>query len=418
MNRIGTIIGLVALLSGAASAAPLGDTREVHAVTRSDFGRLSSARSVLDQSYEALAAEIETLKGARGSQLGPAPQDGALDDRLKRAKAIAEELAELDRRVGRAQAAYAEARSALVTALESEILRLQLSLSEVSRDERVARFEVLRSLVEERRTLPAFVAERRASVVLPATSVDVVASAEELRELVDETRDHAERVRAQLDRVIARVGVLQARRRLLQAAMDFQRDDALFAEGERNRRVVTATREGIATVGGPVRRVPGDPTEGADEGTAAEVEAPDPQADPSGPLPAAEPPARSDSDADGAEPPAANEAGARSSGDDDGDGAAPTDLANDSTGFATEQPPALASPHQGVREAGGGSERAVRLDDAFDPVMLEGEVDTLSPEGVERQIRALLARRAALLNQHGELSERRGVLERRVVDAD
>jgi len=411
MRCLGTIIGLLTILAGAASASPLGDTREAHALAKSDFSRLSSARSVLDQSYDALAGEIETLKASRSSQLGPATEDAALDERLKRGKGMAEELAELDRGVRRARRAYVEARSSLVTVLESEILRLQLSLSEVSREERQVRFETLRSLVDERRTLPALPVERRAPIELPPTLDDVVSSPEELRELVDETRDHAERVRAQLDQVNARVEALRARQRLLQAAMDFERDDALFAEGERNRRVVTETREGIATVGGPIRTAPPTPVEEAEAGPRAAEPDPAPQAgaDPSeaGSPPADSPPADS--------PPARDSASERS--DDDADGAE-GDLTLNADDFAGEPPPALASPHQGVRDAEGGSERMIRLNDAFDPVMLEGEVDNLSPEGVELQIRALLARRAGLMKQRGELSTRRGDLERRAVDTD
>ena len=267
MRHTLTIFVLSLLLATPVWASPLGDTRQVHESAKSDFGRLWAARSALDQAHEALAGEIETLKSARGAELVPDVQDGTLDNRLKRAKAMALELADLDRRVAAARTAYAGARSALVTALESEILRLQVSLSEVGREERLARFERLRTLVEERRALPVAPVAKTAPVVLPAPPDGVVVSAEELRELVDETRDHAERVQAQLDQITARVDALRERRRLLRAAADFHRDDALFAESERNRRVVTGAREGLPTVQGPVRTV-SNPADGEPNGRA------------------------------------------------------------------------------------------------------------------------------------------------------
>ena len=59
----------------------------------------------------------------------------------------------------------------------------------------------------------------------------------------------------------------------------------------------------------------------------------------------------------------------------------------------------------------------IRLGDAFDPSILEGDVDDLSPAGVEQQIRALMARRGALMEKKTALSSRRQDLERRAVDA-
>jgi len=322
-----------------------------------------------------------------------------------------------------ARIAYAGARSALVTALESEILRLQVSLSEVNRDERLVRFERLRALVEERRTLPAAPVAKSAPVVLPAPPDGVVVSAEELQELVDETRDHAERVQAQLDQITARVDALRERRRLLRAAVDFHRDDALFAESERNRRVVTGAREGLPTVQGPVRTASTPEDDGSSgrvsppEGESNDFDGAEAQASPGAPDEASPPAAEGDdgrgapgSDAPEPERESDSQAGGSDPGSEPSLGSAVSE--------APPSLPAVASPHQGGADGlGPGSDRMIRLGDAFDPSTLEGDVDDLSPAGVEQQIRALMARRGVLVEKRTALSSRRKDLERRAVDA-
>jgi len=381
----------------------------------------------LEQAHEALAGEIETLKSARGSQLGPDAQNVVLDERLKRAKAMAADLAALDRRVTAGRAAYVQARSALVTALESEILRLQVSLSEVSREERLVRFERLRVLVEERRTLPAAPIVERTPVRLPTTPNGVVVSAEELRELVDETRDHAERVQTQLTQITTRVSALRERRRLLQAAVDFQRDESLFAESERNRRIVTGAREAMPTVQGPVRTgsnsADGNPQPQVTN-PASENSDPDEQnAAPSrGGGGAAEPPAGESEADDGRNGDTSTDSASPDQDEDSAsDGREPEVLPGvESDGDSvSELPMAVVSPHLGGGDVEGvPTERMVQLGDAFDPSILDGDVDDLSPNGVEQQIRALEARRGTLIKKREALSKRRKDLERRAIDAE
>ena len=81
-------------------------------------------------------------------------------------------------------------------------------------------------------------------------------------------------------------------------------------------------------------------------------------------------------------------------------------------------PPSLASPHEGQAGDGTGTDRMIRLGTAFDPAMLDGDVDSLSPAGVEQQIRALMEQRGKLVKKRLELSHRQRALERRAVDAD
>ena len=404
-----TIVFLSLLLASPGWSSPLGASREVHENAKSDFGRLQAARSALEQAHESLASEIEALKSDRGVRLAPDVQDAALGDRLQRAKAMAAELAALDRRVTAARAAYVDARLALVTDLEAEIVRLQVSLSEVGRETRLARFQRLKALVEERRMLPAAPIERRAPVTLPTAPDGLIVSPEELRELVDETRDHAERVQAQLDQINARVNALKQRRRLLQAATDFQRDDSLFSEGERNRRVVTDAREGLPTILGPVRpAVTSAPGAQTNRPETAQGEA-------------------FDGDQAGASIPEPNEANA---GDEQADpqaesaGASPSRGGDAAEDFETaDGPPAAITPNVAMPYTGGdegsitGAERLIRLGDAFDSSILEGDVDDLSPAGVEQQIRALMTRRSALIEKRVALDNRRRDLEQRAIDA-
>ncbi|MEZ4468238.1 MAG: hypothetical protein R3F43_28335 [bacterium] len=251
---------LLAVLASPAGAQPLPEARAAHAAALARSAAAEAEQARLRAAHESLVGRIGTLKAA-DRQVLPGVGDGRLDALLKEAHEVATRLEELDRRVEDAEAATAAARGRLVAALDAALAAENAALAGGSADARQA-FERMKSLVTERSALAAAgQAGSRAVVKLPP--VGEVASADELRELADEASDNAERVRSQLKALEDRLQALQTRRRMLRAAMAFDRDAALFAEDERNRRLVRSDQPsaGVASA-----REPTPPTR--DTGTA------------------------------------------------------------------------------------------------------------------------------------------------------
>ncbi len=372
-----TLVALVLAL-GVAAAAPVDDVRAT-------LARLDAERAGLAADNERLGAEIAAVKASARAPLLPGVSTGRLDELLKTAREVAARLEALDREA-------AAARVVLAAALEAEVAEVRRSLPGLTGAAQKQQFERLRGLVAERERLVAAASRR---VELPAAGSD--ASADELRELADEARDHSESVQSQLSTLEARLQELQARRRLFRAADNFARDEALFGEGERIRRVVRVDRETLAAgAANPAARpdaplaakVPGRDENGAGFDVATEDDAPG-AAPP--PMDAFAPEAVAGGDADGS-----RAAGAEP--------APPGEI-----GFAGG---GIGPSADG---AGGG---ALVVGDALDPALVVGNAENLSPQALADHIRQIEARREALRKTAKALEDRRRDLERRAREAE
>jgi hypothetical protein len=379
-----TLVALVlALGAGTAAAAPVDDARASAAAARDTLARLDAERAGLAAENERLGAEIAAVKASGRAPLLPGVSTGRLDELLKSARDVAARLEALDRDA-------AAARTALTAALDVEVVEVRKSLPGLTGAAQKARFEELRTLIAERERLVAASSRR---VELPAAGSD--ASADELRELADEARDHAESVQSQLATLETRLQELQARRRLFRAAGNFARDEALFGEAERTRRVVRVDRETLA------------------------AGAANPAARPSAPM-AAKEPGRDETgtgittqdDAPGAAAPPADTFAPEAGGNDtDGTRAA---------GTAEAAPPAdFGLPGGGIGpSAGGATGGALVVDDALDPALVVGSAENLTPQALAEHIRKIEARREALRKTAKALEDRRRELERRAHEAE
>ncbi len=405
------LLALALLTAGAAVAAPAIETaRTAHTRATQSLERIESERVALDRAHEALAAEIEGLKAAADTPLLPGVRDPRLDDRLKKARSLAESLAALDRRAGDARDAVETSRRALLAALDAELIARRAALADAPALERRARFENLRGLIAERQAL-ARPAPRTPDPALPETPDDPMASPDELRELADESRDHAEQVQDRLGMLETQLARLRERQRLVRAATAFSRDDALFAQDERNRQLVRR-EDGLPTVtaeaGDRPNRTPSEQTDGDRLGNVdnAAGDAADPEATPEADDAADAPPAAGDGD----------EGGFEADGDNDGFQGEPgreelpPDEMVDGPALADDIAPEgvpVGVDGDGIGEAG-----SVVLQDAFDPTLLE-DLDDLSPDALARRIAAMEARRKALEKTRAELKSRGEALERR-----
>lgn len=402
---------VVLAFAAPAAAEPIDDARAAYEASRVALAQVEQSRAELDASHERIAGEIEALKAAGGPLL-PGVSDPRLDRKLKQAGYLAEQLSSYDREAAVIRARLTEAREALLGLLDAELAQRRLALAEAPAADRRALFDSLRGLITERQTIAArAVVAQAPEPALPSAPADPDASPDELRELADETRDHAEQVRRQLSVIDSRLDGLRERQRLTRAAMAFQRDGALFAQDERNRTVVRAPsnpRLAVAERGDPGQPTGGDPALGvgdaADDG--GQERAPDPNANP---------------EADSADDRASNDGepesfaggeGAESDFDDQG----AADPAAD--GLVDEvAAPSLSPGGEAVDapEIGGGD---ALLGEAFDPDLLAGDVDDLSPGAVSRQIEALERRKAELAAARAKLDDRRRSLEQQATEME
>lgn len=390
-----------------AAATPLDDARAARDGARVAVAGITQERAVQVARHEAIAARIAALKAQGGAGLVPGTRDGRLDDLLKQAGAQADKVAALDRQLQAAQAELTARRQALAAGLGEALAEGQRELMAQPMGERAQAFEALRRLAEEQSGVNAALAQVvEAPAPLPKLSpVDQGAGPDELRELADEAQDTAERVRRQLEQVEARLEALRDRRRLMRAAVAFRRDEALFAESERNRVVVRASEPGAGRATAGDGLAPADQATGREPGPVAVGDVTDNAPPPGAPEPEA--PA-----AGGAE-----SGGDRNGGDMDGDGfagAAETDTADPVADDGQTAGPALdfADPFSGGgpgASAGG----VLAVDQVLDPALLAGDVDDLSPEALSRQIATIEARRADLEASAKALEARRQRLERR-----
>ena len=384
--------------NGANGAPALEAARSGAKDARATVDSLEQSRAALLAAADALNAQIVRLKGASGAgrprTLMPSGARGELGSRLEQAQALAGTLSTLDRQVEAARAQLLRAEEVLGATLDAEIERRRTQLGGVDLSGRSAAMDALRSLLLERgravgQTAP--VAGR--TVSLPGVDT-ALASSTELLELADEARDHAEQLEAQLSALGVRLGDLQSRRRVLRAAGTFARDEALFGEDARNRRVVRASGDGLtapearATGGRPS----GNEASGATRGDDAEtIES---QA---GAAAAAAPPP------EGEDP----------SGGGDFDGALGDDRAGDPPAPPTPMAVPVGGLSPGGRFSGADLSETLTVDLALLPQLLGGSVGQLSPSAVVDQIRALEARRRELERTRASLGARQKALEER-----
>lgn len=408
---------LLALLLSAlpVSAAPIDDARGRHVEAQAAFTQLDGERAALAAQNERLAAEIAAAKEAVRPPLLPG---GQLDGLLKNARDLAMRLEALDRDAAAARARLEAARTALVGLLDGEIDAARRALPGLTGAAQRAEFERLRALAAERDALRTSLAAPGRKVELPAVADAGDASSDELRELADEARDHAETIQARLAALEERLQSLQARRRLVRAAQAFVRDEALFGEGERTRRVVRVDRDALgAGAAGPDSARNPDPPVAAVDGRA-------------GGGPAAEPAGASRDDDQAPPPPEAGGGAEFAEGDAPG---AENDFDGQASGAGDPADPAAvpdepAAPPEPVGEIGvagdlgtlGDSSAGAPLvvDEAFDPGLVVGDVDDLSPQALAEHIKRVEAKREALRRTARALEERRRELERRAQQAE
>lgn len=391
------------------SADPVASARATLAQRHDAVAALEVSRQALAAQSEALAAEITRLK-ASGSKPLLVGVGGRLAERLGQHQALVGQLAQLDRQVEAATTAEAEARRALVAAMDTRISEIRGSLGQGDAATQRSRFESLRRLVDERGRLANAAAPTPGRVVeLPAVDPRRVDPAE-LQDLAAETRDQADHVRSALGQLEQRLGELQTRRRMLRASAAFTRDESLFGEDERVRRVVSVRADTVGTAS--ARGVEGGPTSaggGVASGTSnnGAVATTDDGAGRGEQAPAAAP---ESNDA----PPPATPGGAEFGSDSD---TAQAGGADPSPAPVEPSPPLQAIPGGGAFDgAGSGVQPALIVQDSLDPRLLETDVGGLGPDALAEQIRQLELRKRALQKTVQQLDQRRRVLEREAED--
>lgn len=411
---------LAGLLAGAlpgharaeASVDPIAGARATLAQRHDAVAALEVSRQALATQSEALAAEIARLK-ASGSKPLLVGVGGRLSERLGQHQALVGQLAQLDRQVEAASTAEAEARRALVAALDTRITEIRGSLGQGDVTAQRTRFELLRRLVDERGRLANAAAPAQGRVVeLPAVDPRRVDPAE-LQDLAAETRDQADHVRSALGQLEQRLGELQSRRRMLRASAAFSRDESLFGEDERVRRVVSVRADAMGTAS--ARGVEGGPTSASGGGVASGTSNNGAVATTAG-----DGAARGDDAPAGApeseqSPPPAAPGGAEFGSD--SDTAQSGGAADPSPAPVEPSPPLLAIPGGAAFDgAGSGVQPALIVQDSLDPKLLDTDVGGLGPDALAEQIRQLELRKRALQKTVQQLDQRRRVLEREAED--
>lgn len=427
MRYLLTIL-MLSLLPHLGAAQPLDETRAAFASASSAAAVLAKTRQEVAKKHERLGAEIAALKAAVGS-LGPSMSKVELSDRLQRSRQLAEALEALDREAVEASERLDRARSALQSTLDSSLIDRQRALATAAPANRRAQFEAIRSLLAERTTLTA--APKTVGVELPA-AVSEASTPEELRELADEAQDNAEKVRTRLDALDERLRRLRQRRRLLSAAVAFQNDTGLFADNQRNRRIVTrpaALRTARAGRGGQAEADVGaaDRSPTAVAGIGGNAPAGDGH---NAPAPAADGAQRAEGEPEGS--PEGQEFAGAADPDQDADQAG--------AGGADDSPPAAEMEAEAVADADGQGAffpspvavvhdvdapgapadlgRALVIEDIVDPQLLDGQLDGLSSGAVSGQIRSLERNRARLRKAAIELELRRKALREAAEDLE
>jgi hypothetical protein len=399
-----------------ASVDPIAGARATLSQRQSAVAALEVSRQALATQSEALAAEIARLK-ASGSKPLLVGVGGRLSERLGQHQALVGQLAQLDRQVEAASTAEAEARRALVAALDTRITEIRGSLGQGDVAAQRTRFELLRRLVDERGRLANAAAPAQGRVVeLPAVDPRRVDPAE-LQDLAAETRDQADHVRSALGQLEQRLGELQSRRRMLRASAAFSRDESLFGEDERVRRVVSVRADAMGTAS--ARGVEGGPTSASGGGVASGTSnngAAGPTGDGTGrgeQAPAAAPESNDS-------PPPGEASGGGDFGAESGtdsDSALAGGAADPSPAPVEPSPPLLAIPGGAAFDgAGSGVQPALIVQDSLDPKLLDTDVGGLGPDALAEQIRQLELRKRALQKTVQQLDQRRRMLEREAED--
>lgn len=401
--RTSLLLGLLLTsLWGAAAAQPaLQPARQAWAQAQAQLDALSAQQAELSAQQATLAERIEGLKAGEGRRL-PGLPDAQLQEHLQRAQQLAARLSAIDRAHQEALKAAQHSGAALSEALGQQMLQVQAQIAKAPAAERAALFEQLRGLAQEQTALnqPTAAASTAAPAAMPRIADELAdALPEELRELADEAHDHAQRVRQQLAQIEAHLSQLKKRRRLLRATAALQRDDHLFAEGERGRRLVRSQNQQ------PGRGVSVGASGSANERPGGEADS----AEPSGPEGTFEPnvgaeptPPASDPSTDhemswGAGPAEMGGAG----GGGGGGGEPPT---------PQWTPPPTAEPLDTQLPDQIGQ---ISLNIALDPAILAGDGQNLSPRTLAQQIAAVEAQRKALEASAQALEARQRRLERR-----
>ncbi len=231
---------LLLFLLSAAQATPLEPIRQRYQGLKEQQRRIERQRAGASQSYDQLSRRIEALKAERRPLLPGLPAR-ELDTLLKRARGQAESLEVLDRKVQLLSAQREKAHLELLKSLEQALSQERKALAKSPAQERRAHFERLRALIQERSQMLQTPKPAPETLVQEDLSGS---SPEELREMADEISDHAEAIDQQLRLLDAQIQAAQERQSLIRAAQAFRRDESLFAEDERHRRLVRRERSG------------------------------------------------------------------------------------------------------------------------------------------------------------------------------
>ncbi len=395
---------------GWALAQPLDTARHAFAAATEAETALATTRRRVAGRHERLAQQISALK--QSSQgLAPSLAKVELGQQLRLSRSLSTELDGLDREVAAATDRLQQARASLQAALDLTVGTQQRALATAQPTDRRAVFETIKNLLEERSRLQT--SPIALTVALPAILTEV-STPDELRELADEAQDNAEKVQSRLGALDSRLDFLRQRRRLLGAAAAFQRDTSLFADDQRNRRILARP---TALVSATARR----PDKAGEAAALPEiVDAPpgETQAD-EGDQPNGPPSRSSDPTPEQGDPSFAAGGGGedKQHSENDMDGAEPAESpeiagVTDPDGQGVFFPEPAAVVHDvGLPAAPADLGRALVVEDVMDPALLAGQTDGLSSGAVTQQIRALEGNRLRLQRAAQELAARRLALE-------
>lgn len=224
---------LLALLLLAAlpvrAATGLDGARAGSQGARQKLSEIRSRQMAMRMELNGVAGQIEALKsqGKRGAEL---------DEALRRSQALSGSLAEAAQELSRAEADAEREHLTLMTALGTELERVQAQAERSqNREERARLIAQLRALRAERDQVRALLPAAKLPPLTASGSDDPA----DLMEQADLLRDSEDKLREKLKALETRVAELRAERELDRRMNDFLGDQAMFDDHDRRLRRTT-----------------------------------------------------------------------------------------------------------------------------------------------------------------------------------
>ena len=218
-----------------AVAGPLEDSLAALEAQESKTRPLLDERAALERRYEAQTAEIETLKSKGGIV-----NDYELQDALRDARGMAEELNELAQRIRSQQDTEDRHRQEVVAHYDILIANLEQTLLTASSEQQLAivqNLEALQSVREEFRRALQVASNPLEPIDVPDLGEFESIDPEEIAAAADELADNQEKLHVQLTELDERIDSLERRRRLVAFAEDSADEANLFGEEARSTQV-------------------------------------------------------------------------------------------------------------------------------------------------------------------------------------